>query len=70
MAFDEHTFPGQTTPKPLACNAALEYSDRVNFAMQQNGVPLVDRLTLTSLSDTPLKDLTVRLSLDNGEAEP
>ena len=70
MAFDEHAYPGQMVPTPLACTATLEYSDRANFAMQQHAVPLVDRITLSSSHDQPLEDLTIRLSLDNGEADP
>jgi very-short-patch-repair endonuclease len=70
MAFDEHELPGQVAQPKLACSIELEYSDRVNFAMQQNAVPLVDRVTLTSSHDKPLEDLTIQLSLDNGEAEP
>lgn len=70
MAFDEHAYPGPMAPPPLACTARLEYSDRVNFAMQQHAVPLVDHITLTSSHDQPLQDLTIRLSLDNGEAAP
>ncbi|MEM9345780.1 MAG: DUF3320 domain-containing protein [Planctomycetota bacterium] len=61
----------EPTPQPeLACGITLEYSDRVNFAMQQNDAPWVDRVTLTSSHDEPLHDLTVRLYLDNDEAEP
>jgi very-short-patch-repair endonuclease len=65
--------PPPTQPQsepPLPCAIALEYSDRVNFAMQQNATPLVDRITLTSAHDAPLEDLTIRLTLDNAEAQP
>ncbi|MBX2850182.1 MAG: DUF3320 domain-containing protein [Phycisphaeraceae bacterium] len=62
--------PAPTSPPELACSIELQHSDRVNFAMQQNGVPLVDRVTLTSSHDEPLAGLTIRLSLDNDEAEP
>jgi very-short-patch-repair endonuclease len=58
------------SPPELSCSIELQYSDRVNFAMQQNGVPIVDRVTLTSSHDEPLEELTIKLSLDNDEAEP
>ncbi len=69
MAHDEHAIPSQTPP-PLGCAVSLQYSDRVNFAMQQNAAPLVDQVTLTSSSPQPLEDLSLRLTLNNGEAEP
>lgn len=63
--------PPALPPLPeLSCAIAIEYSDRVNFAMQQNGVALVDRITLTSSHTEPIEDLTIRLALDNDEAEP
>lgn len=62
--------PTAPPPTNLACAVSLEYSDRVNFAMQQNGVALVDRITLTSSHPEPIEDLTICLTLDNDEAEP
>lgn len=53
----------------LACDIALEFSDRVNFAMQQNGVPLVDTIRLTLRNVEAVDDLLVELNLDNGDAE-
>lgn len=70
MTLDEQHVPAPPPPPALACEVSLEYSDRVNFAMQQNGVALVDRITLTSSHPEPLEDLTITLSLDNDEADP
>ncbi|MEO0474502.1 MAG: DUF3320 domain-containing protein [Planctomycetota bacterium] len=67
---ETNDIPTPPQPTELACAIALEYSDRVNFAMQQNAVPLIDRVALTSSHGETLEDLTVTLSLDNGEAEP
>lgn len=55
---------------PLLVHIALEYADRVNFGMQQNGVPLVDSVTITNNSGGPMEDVVVTLSLQNGECEP
>ena len=70
MDTEETDITTPTPPAELACAIELQYSDRVNFAIQQNGVPLVDRVTLTSSHDDVLEDLTIELSLDNDEAEP
>lgn len=70
MALDENATQAPPPTPGLNCTIALQYSDRVNFAMQQNQTPLVDRVTLTSSSEKRLEDLTIKLSLDNGEAQP
>lgn len=57
-------------PATLDCTIELEFAERVNFAMQQNGVPLVDTVRVLSRSAEPLDDLAVELSLANAEAEP
>ena len=62
--------PAPQPPPTLPCEIALAYSDRVSFAMQQNGVPWVDSVALTLKHTTPIEDITIRLSLDNDEAEP
>ncbi len=56
--------------KPLECAIELEYSDRVNFAMQQNGVPLVDSIRITSRNAEAIDDLVIELALGNGDAAP
>ena len=70
MTLEVQDEPSHPPPPELACVVTLEYSDRVNFAMQQNGVALIDRITLNSSHTEPLEDLTIKLSLDNDEAEP
>ncbi len=57
-----------------ACNEdifqiALEYSNRINFAMQQNGVPLIDAVLITNSSDRLIEDLSIEVVLENGECE-
>jgi very-short-patch-repair endonuclease len=37
--------------------------------MQQNGVALIDQVSLTNDSGTPLRDLTLTVTLENGECE-
>lgn len=59
------------SPQPgVLCDVSMEYSDRVNFAMQQNRVALIDAVRITSHHAEPLVDLAVSLTLENGEAEP
>jgi very-short-patch-repair endonuclease len=48
----------------------IVHSDRVNFAMQQHGVPLVHQITITNNSTEPLEDLTLSIRMVNGECEP
>ncbi len=54
----------------LSCRLAIEYCDRVNFAMQQNGVPLVEAVKITCDGESPIYDCVVTLSIENGDAEP
>ncbi|MCA9296226.1 MAG: hypothetical protein KC983_06900, partial [Phycisphaerales bacterium] len=49
---------------------SVEYSDRVNFAMQQNGVPLVTEIQITNPTQTTLEQVTVTVTLENDECEP
>jgi len=65
---DEHETPMPETE--LACAIALEYTDRVSFAVQQAGTPLVDAVVLTNTSDTPYEDLVVRVEIASGDIEP
>ncbi|MFG0259729.1 MAG: DUF4011 domain-containing protein, partial [Phycisphaerales bacterium JB041] len=48
----------------------IEHAERVSFAMHQNRVRLVSRLSLTNTGADALEDLRVELSLDNNEAAP
>ncbi len=54
----------------LPLEIGIEHAERVNFALHQNRVRLVSRLSLTNTGDEALADLRVQLSLANGEAEP
>ncbi len=48
----------------------VEYSDRINFAMQQNGVPLVERVSLTNTGENATGNVVLTVTLENGECEP
>ena len=54
----------------LACEIGLEYTDRVSFAVQQAGTPLVDAVVLTNTSEVPYEDLLIRAELSTGDVEP
>ena len=49
---------------------AVECCGRVNFALQQNRVPMVGRVSLTNTGARALENLRVRAELASGEAEP
>jgi very-short-patch-repair endonuclease len=49
-------------------DAALD--PRINFAMQQNSVPVVKRLELRNVGNEPLRDVRVRVTAEPGFAEP
>ncbi len=58
----------QSTPQsPFTIHA--EYADRVNFAMQQNGVPLIDAIVLGNQTKSPIEDIELHISLENGDCE-
>ena len=59
-----------TPDTPLSCELELEYNDRVNFAVQQSGAPLVDAVLLTNTGEETLEDLAVTLTIASGGAEP
>jgi len=42
----------------------LHYDPRINFAVQQNAVPVIRQLCLTNLGSSPLKDLDVKIQLE------
>lgn len=60
----------ETDERELGCTIALEYTDRVTFAAQQWGTPLVDAVVVTNTSVGLIEDLEVVLRLASGEAEP
>jgi very-short-patch-repair endonuclease len=54
-------------PKPLTLHIDLTYGDRVNYAMHQNGVEVIKRLSVTS--DVELHDVAITVALENGAAD-
>lgn len=48
----------------------LELDERVNYALQQNDVPVVKAMRLENLAETPLEEIRVVLRLDPGPGEP
>ena len=55
---------------PLGCRLELEYNDRVNFAVQQSGAPLIDAILITNMGEDPIEDLVVQASIASCGAEP
>src|SRR5688572_4703112 len=53
----ESTRPGNAGPVALH----VDLDPRVNYAMQQNDVPVVKRLRIENLSPGPLRDVVVRI---------
>lgn len=47
-----------------ALSIELEFDPRINFAVQQNAVPVVRLLRLTNLSGETLKDIVVTIRLE------
>lgn len=48
----------------------IELDRRINFAMQQNDVPVIKRLQLKNLSSVPLRDLELRITSEPAFAQP
>ncbi len=55
------TAASATTPP---CRVHLDYDPRVNYAVQQNDVPVLRRLGIENLTDGALSDLTVQVTSD------
>lgn len=53
-----------------ALQVEVECAERVNFAMQQNGVPLVERVSITNTGAAAAERVSVSIALENGECEP
>lgn len=51
------------------CVLTLEYSERVNYAMRQQGTPLVEAVLITNASDEVLEGGVLRLRLASGECD-
>lgn len=47
----------------------VEVDSRINFAMQQNDVPIVKALHIENRADTPLRDIEVRISAEPAFAQ-
>lgn len=62
--------PKPQTPSPLGVSIHVDYSDRVNFAMQQNKVALVEWLTVKNDTDKAIELLTATVSLENDASAP
>lgn len=60
---------GEANGRP-GLSIRIEHAERVNFAMQQHGVPLADRIAVTNGSDREVSGVRVRLDLENAAAEP
>jgi very-short-patch-repair endonuclease len=58
-----------TGPAP-AVTVELETTRVVNYAMQQNDVPVVTRLRIANAGDASLRDLHVRITTDPGFSAP
>ncbi len=57
------------TPRPLALSFQVEFSDRINFAMQQHRVPMVDRIAVTNEGEEAVEEIRLHARLENGECE-
>lgn len=65
----DHT-PDAPGPAPLPCQLTLEYTDRVNLAIQQLGTPLIDAIVVTNTAESPLEDLSLTATLAGVAMEP
>lgn len=52
----------------LDVGVQIEYADRVNFALQQCGVPLISKVSLTNHSAAATRNIELTISIENGEA--
>jgi len=60
--------PGETLPGAGVGEfpgVEVDFDAHVNYAMQQNDVPVVKKVGLTNQSDSPIRDLTVRVWIDS-----
>ncbi|MCA9272919.1 MAG: hypothetical protein KDA31_07740, partial [Phycisphaerales bacterium] len=62
------TEPASPVP-PLECRIELDYNDRVNFAVQQSGAPLIDSIRVTNAGAEPIEDLVLTARLMSGIAD-
>ncbi|MGE3110107.1 MAG: hypothetical protein AB7G11_13895 [Phycisphaerales bacterium] len=57
-------------PPTLDVGIEIEYADKVNFALQQCGVPLISKISLTNRAAAETRRIEVAVSIENGEAAP
>jgi very-short-patch-repair endonuclease len=57
-------------PAPLRIDLEPAYRARVNYAMQQNGVAIVDHVAVTNLGAESVEGVTVTVSIESGVGEP
>lgn len=64
--------PGFSMPDevPKAVALRVDLDRRINFAMQQNDVPVVKALHIENPTATPLRDLAVHISVEPAFAQP
>ena len=67
---DVRTFVNSKESEVLPLLIEVEYADRVNFAMQQDGVPLVERISLTNNDEAVLENVVIKVTLENGDCTP
>lgn len=58
-----------TDESPQLIDLRLELDRRINFAMQQNDVPVVKALHIENRTDVPLRDLQIRISAEPAFAQ-
>lgn len=68
-AKDESTMTDSPDKSSAPLTIDIEYADRVNFAMQQNGVPLVEQVTILNEGDVAASDVVITLALENDACE-
>lgn len=58
---DSETYPNEDNKK---ISAVLEYDRTVNYAMQQNDVPLIKALRIQNVTEDTLRDLNIRITTE------
>lgn len=58
------------TAQPATCSVNVDYSDRVNFAFQQNAIPVLRRLEIHNNTEEDWHNVSCHFSAQPGWAEP
>ena len=69
-ATDHPTEPSVRLDLPTKLDVQVELDPRINFAMQQNDVSVIQAIRIENSGDVPLRDLEVRISSEPAFAEP